>query len=229
MSIKTLLLATLLLTAGTSLAQNAQDFAGLKRYAADNTKLGQPAKGEKRVVFLGNSITEGWVSQRPEFFRSHGYIGRGISGQTSYQFLLRFREDVLNLQPKVLVLNAATNDIAENTGPYSEDITFGNIQTMTELARAHKIKVILTSTLPARNFGWRPNITDGMKKIRSLNARIKEYAKKNKLQYVDYFSAMLAPDGEGMDSRYTPETVHPNAEGYKVMERLIVPAIEKEL
>lgn len=218
-----------LFMSSTLSAQNHADFANYRRYAAENAKLDKPAKGEKRVVFMGNSITEGWVMTHPEFFKKHGYIGRGIGGQTSYQFLLRFREDVLNLQPKVLVLNYGTNDIAENTGPYNEDITFGNIVSMVELARYHKIKVILTSTLPARNFGWRPSVTDGMQKIRSLNARVKAYAKANKIQYVDYFGAMLAEDGEGMDSRLTPETVHPNGAGYVVMEALIVPAINKEL
>lgn len=230
-SLKTIVLAAAcsLLTCNVTLAQNHNDFANYQRYASENAKLGKPAKGEKRVVFMGNSITEGWVNTHPEFFKKHGYIGRGISGQTSYQFLMRFREDVINLEPKVLVLNYGTNDIAENTGPYNEDITYGNILTMVELARAHKIKVILTSTLPARNFGWRPSVTDAMEKIRSLNARVKAYAEENGIQYVDYFTALLAPDKGGMDTKYTPETVHPNGAGYNVMEALIVPAIEKAL
>lgn len=230
-SLKTIVLAAAcsLLTCNVAVAQNHNDFANYKRYAEENAKLGKPAKGEKRVVFMGNSITEGWVNTHPDFFKKHGYIGRGISGQTSYQFLLRFREDVINLEPKVLVLNYGTNDIAENTGPYNEDITFGNILSMVELAQAHKIKVILTSTLPARNFGWRPSVTDAMEKIRSLNARVKAYAEENGIQYVDYFTALLAPDKGGMDTKYTPETVHPNSAGYDVMEALIVPAIEKAL
>lgn len=230
-SLKTIVLAAAcsLLTCNVAVAQNHNDFANYKRYAEENAKLGKPAKGEKRVVFMGNSITEGWVNTHPDFFKKHGYIGRGISGQTSYQFLLRFREDVINLEPKVLVLNYGTNDIAENTGPYNEDITFGNILSMVELAQAHKIKVILTSTLPARNFGWRPSVTDAMEKIRSLNARVKAYADAHGIQYVDYFTALLAPDKGGMDTKYTPETVHPNSAGYDVMEALIVPAIEKAL
>lgn len=230
-SLKTIVLAAAcsLLTCNVAVAQNHNDFANYKRYAEENAKLGKPAKGEKRVVFMGNSITEGWVNTHPDFFKKHGYIGRGISGQTSYQFLLRFREDVINLEPKVLVLNYGTNDIAENTGPYNEDITFGNILSMVELAQAHKIKVILTSTLPARNFGWRPSVTDAMEKIRSLNARVKAYADAHGIQYVDYFTALLAPDKGGMDTKYTPETVHPNTAGYDVMEALIVPAIEKAL
>ena len=102
--------------------------------------------------YAGNSITEGWVRTHPDFFKTNGYIGRGISGQTSYQFLLRFREDVINLSPALVVINAGTNDVAENTGAYNEDYTFGNIASMAELAKANKIKVILTSVLPAAEF-----------------------------------------------------------------------------
>ena len=137
---------------------NAQekDWANLQRYAQQNAELPKPDKNEKRVVFMGNSITEGWVNTHPDFFKSNGYIGRGIGGQTSYQFLVRFREDVINLSPALVVINAATNDIAENTGAYHEDRTFGNIVSMVELAKANHIKVILTTTLPAAAFrhGW---------------------------------------------------------------------------
>lgn len=221
-----LVLACLVFSTGKVTAQN-YTFANFQRYEQANKKLGLPTKAEKRVVFLGNSITEGWVNKDPEFFKKHEYIGRGISGQTSYQFLLRFREDVIKLQPKVVVINYGTNDIAENTGPYDEELTYGNVISMVELARFNKIKVILTSCLPARNFGWRPSVTDGMQKIRSLNERVKAYAKANHIPYVDYFSAMLADDGNGMKAEYTPETVHPNLAGYAVMEKLIVPVIEK--
>lgn len=126
--------------------------------------LPKPAKKEKRVVFLGNSITEGWVRTHPDFFKTNGYIGRGISGQTSYQFLLRFREDVINLSPALVVINAGTNDVAENTNPYNEDYTFGNIVSMVELAKVNKIKVILTSVLPAAAFKWRMEIKDAPQK-----------------------------------------------------------------
>ena len=164
-------------------AQDNRDWGGLNRYAKDNAAMTAPEKGEKRVVFLGNSITEGWVNTHPDFFKDNKYIGRGISGQTSYQFLLRFREDVINLQPKLVVINAGTNDVAENTGKYNEDYTFGNIVSMVELAKANKIKVILTSTLPAAAFGWNPSITDAADKIASLNARIKAYAKEKGFTY----------------------------------------------
>lgn len=222
------LLLTLTLGSASAYAQK-HDFANWNRYAADNAKLGAPAKGEKRVVLMGNSITDGWPRTRPEFFKDNNIIGRGISGQTSYQFLLRFREDVLNLQPKVVVINYGTNDIAENTGEYNEDLTYGNVLSMVELARFHKCKVILTSCLPAGGFGWRPAIKDSMSKIRHLNERVKAYAKANKIPYVDYFSALLNADGTAMNPDYANDNpgVHPNAKGYAVMESLLLPVIQK--
>lgn len=228
-SMPLLVLIALLLSTNAIQAQSYDKFANISRYAKDNAVLGLPAKGEKRVIFMGNSITEFWVNKDPDFFKQHGYISRGISGQTSYQFLLRFRQDVINLKPKLVVLNYGTNDIGENTGVYNEDYTFGNVCSMVEMAKANHIKVILTSCLPARFMPWRKELPNVMDKIRHLNARVKAYAKKNKIPYVDYFSSMLAPDGGGMDPRYTPEQVHPNLEGYKVMESLIVPAIKKAL
>lgn len=212
-----------------SMTAQKHDFANWKRYAEDNTALGAPAKGEKRVVLMGNSITDGWPRTRPEFFEKNHIIGRGISGQTSYQFLLRFREDVIKLQPKVVVINYGTNDIAENTGEYNEELTFGNVCSMVELARFHKAKVILTSCLPAEGFGWRKSITGSMDKIRHLNERVKAYAKENKIPYVDYFSAMVSEDGTRMNPAYAKDNpgVHPSAAGYAVMESLLLPVIEK--
>ena len=165
---------------GESYAQK-KDFANLARYSKQNAALPQATKKDKRVVFMGNSITEGWVRTHPDFFKTNGYIGRGISGQTSYQFLLRFREDVINLSPALVVINAGTNDVAENTQAYNEDYTFGNIISMVELAKANKIKVILTSVLPAAAFKWRMEIKDAPQKIKSLNDRIEAYAKANKI------------------------------------------------
>lgn len=205
------------------------DFANWKRYAAQNKELGAPAKKEKRVVLFGNSITDGWPGARPKFFEKNKLIGRGIGGQTSYQFLLRFREDVINLQPKVVVINYGTNDIAENTGDYDEDLTFGNVVSMVELAQANKIKVILASCLPAEGFSWRPSVTDAMEKIRHLNARVQAYAEENKIPYVDYFSAMVTEDGTKMKPELAQDNpgVHPNVKGYEVMENLVLPVIKK--
>ena len=223
-----LLMLFLLMGIHTSWAQK-HDFANWNRYAQQNKELGLPAKGEKRVVLMGNSITDNWASMRKDFFQENALIGRGISGQTSYQFLLRFREDVINLQPRIVVINYGTNDIAENTGPYDEDLTFGNVLSMVELARQHKIKVILTSCLPASGFGWRPSITNAMQKIRHLNARVEAWAKANRIPYVDYFSALVTADGTEMNPAYAQDKpgVHPNDAGYAVMESLLLPVIKK--
>lgn len=217
----------LTLTCGSINAQD-RDFGGLNRYAQENKNItisGKPVK----VVFMGNSITEGWVNCHPAFFTDNGYVGRGISGQTSYQFLLRFREDVIKLSPSLVVINAGTNDVAENTGAYNEEYTFGNILSMVELAKAHKIKVILTSTLPAASFGWNPSIKDAKVKIASLNARIKAYAHEHKIPYVDYYEKMVYGDNGALNPKYTKDGVHPTAEGYDVMEALIKEAIDKVL
>ena len=180
-------------------------------------------------IFLGNSITEGWVNIHPEFFTENGYIGRGISGQTSYQFLLRFRNDVINLKPKLVIINAGTNDVAENTGPFDLEKTFGNIASMAEMAKANKIKVILTSVLPASEFKWNKKITDSSERIEALNAKIKEYAEANKIPYVDYYTPMASGPKRSLNPDYSKDGVHPTLEGYLVMEALIQPAIDKAL
>ena len=205
------------------------EFADFKRYAKENATLAQPVKKEKRVVFMGNSITEGWVRTHPDFFKTNGYIGRGISGQTSYQFLLRFREDVINLSPALVVINAGTNDVAENTNVYNEDQTFGNIVSMVELAKANKIKVILTSVLPAAALKWRMEIKDAPQKIQALNARIEAYAKANKIPFVNYYKVMVVDENQALNPQYTKDGVHPTSEGYDIMEPLIKSAIDKAL
>ena len=206
--------------------KKSQDWANLARYERENASFKKKTKSGKRIVFMGNSITEGWAKAHPVFFQSNGYIGRGISGQTSSQFLLRFRSDVINLNPDLVVINAATNDIAENTGVYKEDVTFGNIVSMVELARANKIKVVLTTTLPAAAFRWNPAITDAPQKIRSLNNRLSLYAEINKIPFVDYYAALLSADGISLNPLYTKDGVHPTSEGYAVMEQIIKEVIE---
>ena len=227
-----LAISLLCLTCMGAMAQKKQthdQFANFKRYEQANKELPAPAKKEKRVVFMGNSITEGWVKIHPEFFKENGYVGRGISGQTSYQFLLRFREDVINLKPKLVIINAGTNDIAENTGPYDIDITFGNIASMAEIAKANKIKVILTSVLPAAGFRWNKKITDAPDRIEALNVKIKEYAKANKIPYVDYYTPMVTGAERALNPDYSKDGVHPTLDGYIVMEALIKPVIDKAL
>jgi lysophospholipase L1-like esterase len=224
-----LFVLALLISWTGAMAQKHDQFANFKRYNKANKELPAPAKKEKRVVFLGNSITEGWVSIHPEFFKENGYIGRGIGGQTSYQFLLRFRNDVINLKPKLVIINAGTNDAAENTGPFDLDITFGNIASMAELAKANGIKVILTSVLPSSGFRWNKKVTDAADRIEALNAKIKAYAKENKIPYVDYYTPMVSGAERALNPAYSNDGVHPTLEGYLVMEALIKPAIEKAL
>lgn len=218
-------------------AQN--DWANFRRYEKDNRVVKTLPQEKRKAVFMGNSITDNWASRRPEFFQENGYIGRGIGGQTTYQMVLRFFEDVVNLHPKAVVINGGTNDIALNNHAYVEDRTLQNIITMAEMAKANKIKVILTSITPCEKYGWRPEVTDAIEKIRSLNERIKEYARKSKFQYVDYYSAMVEVDADGKatgrmrpglsDKRSdgTDEGCHPNAAGYAIMEPLVKAAIKK--
>ncbi len=232
-NIKTGLLVIVIALLGITTVQAQQkpktDYGNTPRYAKSNAELPAPQKGEKRVVFLGNSITQGWAEIHPDFFKKYGYIGRGISGQTSYNFLLRFREDVVKLQPKLVIINAGTNDVAENSCVYNEELTMGNIMTMVEIAKYHKIKVILTSVLPAAGFGWNKSITDAPEKIKALNARIKAYAQDNKIPYVDYFTPLVDSDGKTLNPKYSNDGVHPTGPGYDIMESIIVSAINKAL
>ena len=224
---KTLAVAAIALGMSATMYARQQDWANFNRYAQANKEVISSPDTGRRVVILGNSITDNWAAMRPSFFNDNGFIGRGISGQTSYQFLSRFREDVINLHPKLVVINAATNDIAENSHVYNEDMTFGNIVSMVELARANNIKVILTTTLPAAAFGWNPSITDGPEKINSLNKRLTEYAKKNKIPFVDYYSHLVEADGKTLSPKYSKDGVHPTDAGYEVMEAIILPAVRK--
>ena len=209
--------------------RDAHEWGFFKRYAKQNLELKSDQKVKGRVVFMGNSITENWVKFHPEFFSSNNYIGRGIGGQTTYQFLLRFRQDVVELFPEIVVINAATNDIAENTGVYNEEYTLGNIKSMVEIAQANGIKVILTSTLPASSFGWNKKINDAPQKIEALNIRIKKYAEEKCIPFVDYYAIMVNLPDKALKSEYTEDGVHPTLDGYYVMEGVIKAAIEDVL
>ena len=224
-------------------AQPAQDWANFGRYEKANIEVKQLPQEQRKVVFMGNSITDNWYSRHGEFFKENGYIGRGIGGQTTYQMVLRFYEDVINLKPKAVVINGGTNDIALNNHPYIEDRTLQNICTMAQMAKQNGIKVILTSITPCEKYVWRPEVTDAIEKIQHLNARIKEYAKKNKFQYVDYYAAMVEVDENGQptgrmrpgitdkrknaDGTEVDEGCHPNLTGYAIMEPLVKEAIKK--
>lgn len=204
---------------------SAQDWAYLRRYADDNTKLGLPAKGENRIVFMGDSITEGWKTIDPDFFTGKPYINRGINGQTTAQMLLRFRADVINLKPALAIILAGTNDIAGNTGPATLQMIMDNIISMAELAQANRCKVILCSVLPASDYPWSPGM-EPANKIVLLNDMIAGYAKNNLIAYIDYHKEM-ADNCKSLNSNYSEDGVHPNKVGYQIMARLLEIAIIK--
>lgn len=205
----------------------AQDWANLARYREENAALGLPAENETRVVFMGNSITEMWSRVHPAFFTGKPYVNRGISGQTTPQMLIRFRPDVIALQPKVVVILAGTNDIAGNTGPATLEMIEDNLASMAELAKAHGIRVVLASVLPAAQYSWAPGIQPA-EKIAVLNQWIKQYAETNGFTYLDYYAPM-ADDAGGLKKAYSEDGVHPNSAGYQVMAPLAEAAIELAL
>ncbi|MDL5512778.1 SGNH/GDSL hydrolase family protein [Arenibacter sp. M-2] len=220
-------IALLVLTIVTVNSSFSQDWPNLEHFSKDNKAIGQATAEENRVVFMGNSITIGWIKTRPDFFKGKPYINRGISGQTTPQMLLRFRQDVIDLKPKVVVILAGTNDIAGNTGPSSLKMIVDNIKSMAELARSNGIKVIVSSVLPAFDYPWRPGLKPN-EKIPALNSLLKEYTEANGHIYLDYFTAM-ADSRNGLPKKYAEDGVHPTAAGYAVMESMVEAAIKKAL
>lgn len=205
----------------------AQDWANLNKYQSENAMLRHVAPGEKRVVFMGDSITEFWSISDPEYFRTRSYINRGISGQTTPQMLERFQADVVALQPDTVVILAGINDIAGNTGPTTLDNIANNLYSMAELARANQIKVILCSVLPAYDFPWNPNQKPA-EKIIALNTMIKNYADEKGILYLDYFSSMK-DERNGLKAEYSGDGVHPNKKGYQIMAPLAEKVITEVL
>jgi lysophospholipase L1-like esterase len=195
----------------------AQDWPGLCRYRAANDKLRSSGESS-RVVFMGDSITENWSLADPQFFEK-GVVNRGIGGQTTPQMLVRFRSDVIALKPQTVHIMAGTNDVAGNTGPTTAQDVKNNIVSMVELARANGIRVVLGSIPPAATFNWRPDI-DPVPQIKALNAWLREYAIQNRLEYIDYYSALAGPSGE-LRRELGNDGVHPNRDGYRVMRKLV--------
>lgn len=215
------ILAIFITIAATCLSINAQekkdkDWAKFYRYEQANDTI----KIRPRAVFMGDSITDNWAKKSPDFFYSNNFVGRGISGQTTSHMLVRFRRDVLDLSPKYVVILAGTNDIALNNGTISHDNILGNIQSMCELAKAHKIKPILCSALPAVGFRWRKELRPADDIIK-LNEIIKEYAKAARIPFVDYHS-VLKDENNGLPEKYAADGVHPNIDCYKIMEDIVI-------
>lgn len=196
-----------------------RDWANLNKYNKENSMIIENSVTNSTVL-MGDSITEFWKVNDSGFFTVNNLIDRGISGQTTSQMLLRFRQDVINLRPTKVVILAGINDIAENTGPISLEAIFGNIVSMIELAKVNKIKVVLCSVLPANNFYWNPKLQPAEKVI-ELNKMLKDYALKNKIPFVDYYSSMVDNE-KGLDKKYGDDGVHPNKNGYKLMESLLL-------
>ncbi len=211
-----------------SLQQRLADWAQLARYRDDNARLGSPRVGERRVVFFGDSITDNWGRQDgAAFFPGKPYVNRGISGQTTPQMLVRFRQDVIDLQPAAVVILAGTNDIAGNTGLSTLGMIEDNLRSMTELARAHRIRVVLASVLPVSDYPWRRGLQPAGK-VRELNAWIRQYAASSGAIYLDYYSALANQDG-GLDPELAGDGVHPTPAGYERMAPLAQKAIDQVL
>jgi len=204
-------------------ADENKDWAQLEKYAAANAALAPVSAGEKRVVFFGDSITQGWSIDKS--FPKKPYVNRGISGQTTPQMLVRFRQDVLNLKPKVVVILAGTNDLAQNTGVETNEQIEGYFKSLCELARENNVSVVLSSILPVIDYPWRTGMQPAPK-IAELNKWLKDYAGKYKLVYLDYFSSM-ADSKNGMKKELSEDGVHPNAAGYAIMAPLADKAIDQ--
>ena len=198
----------------------AQKVVHLNRYAEANAALEAPVG--PRVVLYGDSITDGWASQRPEFFAANGFIGRGISGEETAQMLLRFRADVIDIGASTMVFLGGINDIAQNMGdPYREDVTYANILSMIDLCWQNGIRPVICGLLPSYYIRWRTEVTDSFEKVCSLNARLKAYCERHGVTYIDYGSVLAGPDGKILEA-YSGDTVHPNAAGYELMEKLLL-------
>ena len=219
--------ALLLVPRGSRRTGANPDWAALGRYAKANAELAPVRAGEHRVVFMGNSITEGWAKLFDAQFPGKPYVGRGISGQTTPQMLVRFRQDVIALKPDVVVILGGTNDIAGNTGPSTLEMIEDNLASMTEMAKANGIRVVLASVLPVFDYPWKKGL-EPAPKIVALNAWIKQYAARTGAVYCDFHSAMV-DERQGMRSDLTNDGVHPTAAGFAVMAPIVERAIAEAM
>ena len=203
------------------------DWANLCYYWENNEKIKNNSESEGRIVFMGDSITEEWGRLYPEFFQSPSFINRGIGGQTTPQMLIRFKQDVINLNPQYVFLLAGTNDIAGNTGPSNIDMITNNIFSMAELSSNHDIKIIISSILPVYKYPWAEHISNVPDTIEFLNQKIKKFTKTHNIPYIDYYSAMV-DEKRGLKNEYTTDGVHLNKTGYGVMSKMVRNLLKKE-
>lgn len=217
---KLILIAVML--AGVYSAGYAQtkDWAKFSKYSEQNDTVTVTPK----AVFMGDSITEGWFKKKPAFFSDNNFLGRGISGQTTSHMLVRFRRDVLDFKPKYVVILAGTNDIAMNNGYIELENILGNIMSMCEIAKANRIRPVICSVLPCSYYPWRPEVKDPAGQIIKLNTMLKEYAKAEKIKYVDYHS-VLKDDRNGLPEKYAKDGVHPGHECLEIMQSIILEAL----
>jgi lysophospholipase L1-like esterase len=210
-----------------SLALAQTDWAELGHFAAENAALGSPDRGEQRVVFLGDSITQGWSDASPAYFADKAYVERGISGQTTPQMLVRFRADVVDLEPAAVIILAGTNDLAGNTGPATNKMIQDNLASMSEIAAANGIRVVLATILPTTDYPWAPGL-DPAPRIAAINEWIADYVEEKDHVFLDYHSGLANAQG-AMQTAYTYDGVHVTGDGYSVMEALAEDAIDEAL
>lgn len=219
------LVATLALMAGAPARAEEADWADLAAYAQRDADLAARGAVAHRVVFMGDSITEGWDRDHQGLFADPTHINRGISGQTTGQMLLRFRQDVLSLEPAAVVILGGTNDIAGNGGPVSDETLRGNIQSMAELARAHHIRVLLLAVPPTDHFWWARDVQPAAR-IKAHNAWLRSYAQAQHFAFVDSHAPLANAQG-GIAETFSRDGVHPNAAGYRVLEGVIAASLRE--
>ena len=202
-------------------AHAQDDWANIVRYAQANSEMTVRPK----AVFMGDSITQCWYDADPSFFNDNNFACRGISGQTTSHMLVRMRKDVVDLHPKYVVILAGTNDIAKNNGFIEVDDIYGNIVSMCEIAKANKVKPVICSVLPVKQYKWRPEVTDCAERIIRLNAMLEDYAKASRCIYVDYHSVMK-DDENGLPQKWSYDGVHLNGDGYDVIEKIILDTLK---
>ena len=196
------------------------DWPDLERYRAENEKLKASVTDKKRTIFMGDSITEGWSLNDPEFFSRNNFLNRGIDGQTSPQMLIRFKPDAVNLKPKMIIINAGTNDIAANTGPASPEMIIDNICSMAEIGLRSDIRIALSTILPVYKYPWNKKVTNVPDRILEINTTLQKYSEKHSLIFIDYFSSMV-DEQRGLKSAYGVDGVHPTKQGYEEMSNIV--------